>query len=75
MPISLLPDADGTYEVRLLKGSSLVADVRGRAVAGVRRHIGLTETFLTAGTYRLTIRVTATDFSAKPFTKSIHFTF
>jgi hypothetical protein len=44
-------------------------------VAGVRRRIGLTEAFLSRGTYRITIRVTATDFRAKPFTKSIAFTF
>jgi hypothetical protein len=74
-PVSLLPDADCIYEVRLGKGSSLVARVRGRAVAGVRKRIGLTEAFLSRGTYRITIRVTATDFRAKPFTKSIRFTF
>jgi hypothetical protein len=74
-PISLLPDADSTYEVRLMKGSSLVADVRGRAVAGIRRRIGLTEAFLPRGAYLLTIRVTTTDFRATPFTKSIRFSF
>jgi hypothetical protein len=74
-PISLLPDADSAYEVRLMKGSSLVADVRGRAVAGIRRRIGLTEAFLPRGTYLLTIRITATDFRATPFTKSIRFSF
>ncbi len=74
-PISLLPDADCVYEVRLMKGSSLVARVRGRAVAGIRKRIGLTEAFLPRGTYRIAIRVTATDFRANPFTKSIVFRF
>jgi hypothetical protein len=74
-PVSLLADADSVYEVRLMKGSSLVADVRGRAVAGVRRRIGLTEAVLPRGAYRLTIRVTAVDFRARPFTKSVTFSF
>jgi len=74
-PLSLLPDADCRYEVRLLKGSSLIADVRGRGIAGVRRRIGLTEAFLPRGSYRITIRVTATDFRARPFAKSIAFSF
>src|SRR5581483_1341047 len=74
-PISLLPDADCVYEVRLMKGSSLIADVRGRGIAGVRRRIGLTEAILPRGVYRITIRVTATDFRATPFTKSIVFSF
>jgi hypothetical protein len=74
-PISLLPDADCVYEVRLMKGSSLVADVRGHGIAGVRRRIGLTEAILPRGTYRLTIRITATDFRATPFAKSINFSF
>src|SRR5581483_2510159 len=69
-PLSLLPDADCRYEVRLMKGSSLMVDVRGRAIAGVRRRIGLTEAILARGTYRLTIRVTTTDFRARPFTSS-----
>src|SRR5262249_54059718 len=34
-PISLLPDADCKYEVRLTKGSSLVALATGRGIAGV----------------------------------------
>jgi hypothetical protein len=58
-----------------MKGSSLVADVRGRGVAGIRRHIGLTEALLPRGSYRITIRVTATDFRAKPFTKSVNLLF
>jgi hypothetical protein len=66
-PISLFPDADSRYEVRLTKGSSLVALATGRAVAGVRKRIGLTEALLPRGTYRITIRVTATDFRATPF--------
>jgi len=74
-PLSLLPDADCRYEVRLMKGSSLMVDVRGRALAGVRRRIGLTEALLARGTYRITIRVTATDFRARPFTKSVVFSF
>jgi hypothetical protein len=69
-PLSLLPDADCRYEVRLMKGSSLIGEVRGRAVAGIRRRIGLTEAILARGTYRITIRVTATDFRARPFTRS-----
>ena len=74
-PMSLLPDADCIYEVRLTKGSSLVARVRGRGIAGIRKRIGLTEQPLRAGGYRITIRVTATDFHASPFTKSITFAF
>jgi hypothetical protein len=73
-PISLLPDADSRYEVRLTKGSSLVALATGRGVAGVRRRIGLTEAPLPRGTYRITIRVTATDFRATPFRLSRTFT-
>jgi hypothetical protein len=74
-PISLLPDADCVYAVRLMKGSSLVAQVRGRGVAGVRKRIGLTESLLPRGTYRITVRVTATDFRAISFVKSIGFAF
>jgi hypothetical protein len=74
-PISLLADADCTYEVRLAKGSSVVARVRGRALAGVRRRIAVTGQPVRGGTYRITIRVTATDFRARPFTKSIVFRF
>jgi hypothetical protein len=74
-PISLLPDADCVYEVRLAKGSSLVADVRGRGVAGVRKRIGLTEAPLPRGTYRITVRLTATDYKANMFTKSRTFSF
>jgi hypothetical protein len=66
-PISLFPDADCRYEARLTKGSSLVALATGRGVAGVRKRIGLTEALLPRGTYRITIRVTATDFRATPF--------
>ena len=39
-PVSLLCDADCRYELRLMKGSSVVADVRGKAIAGVRKQIG-----------------------------------
>jgi hypothetical protein len=74
-PISLLPDADCTYEVRLTKGSSLVALVRGRGIAGVRKKIGLTPNPLTRGAYRIVIRVRATAFRANEFVTSRRFTF
>jgi hypothetical protein len=74
-PISLLADADSVYEVRLTKGSSLVAAASGTAVAGVRKRIGLTEEPLPRGTYRITVRVTATDYKANPFTVSRTFAF
>jgi len=54
--------------------SSLVALATGRGVAGVRRRIGLTEAPLPRGGYRITIRVTATDFRATPFRLSRTFT-
>jgi hypothetical protein len=74
-PISLLADADSVYEVRLMKGSLLVARARGRAVAGIRKHIGLTEKVLPRGTYRIAVRVTASDYRANPFTTSRTFSF
>jgi hypothetical protein len=74
-PISLLADADCVYQVQLTKGSSLVARVRGRAVAGVRKRIGLTEKLLPRGTYRITVRVAATDYKANAFTTSRTFAF
>jgi hypothetical protein len=74
-PISILCDADCRYEVRLTKGSSEIAFVRGKAIAGVRKHLGLTPNPLTAGSYRITIRVTATAFRANAYTETRRFTF
>jgi hypothetical protein len=74
-PISLFCDADCAYQVRLAKGSSLVALARGRAIAGVRKKIALTEALLPRGSYRITVRVAATDFRANPFRTSRTFAF
>jgi hypothetical protein len=74
-PISVLSDADCRYEVRLWKGSSLVKDVRGRAIAGVREHIALPTEPLTSGTYRITILIAATAFRANEFRTTRSFTF
>jgi hypothetical protein len=74
-PVSLLCDADCRYELRLMKGSSIVADVRGKAIAGVRKRIGLTPNPLTPGTYRIMVRAKATAFRANEFVSSRKFTF
>jgi hypothetical protein len=74
-PVSLLCDADCRYELRLMKGSSIVADVRGKAIAGVRKKIGLTPNPLTPGTYRIMVRAKATAFRANEFVSSRKFTF
>jgi len=74
-PVSLLCDADCRYELRLMKGSSVVADVRGKAIAGVRKKIGLTPNPLTPGTYRIMVRAKATAFRANEFVSSRKFTF
>ena len=74
-PIRLLCDADCRYDVQLMKGSSRVAVVRGKAIAGMRKKIGLTPNPLTPGTYRIMIRVKATAFRANEFVTSRNFTF
>jgi hypothetical protein len=74
-PISLLCDADCRYEVRLMKGSSMVAVVQGKAIAGVRKKIGLTPNPLTSGSYRINVRVKATAFKANEFVTGRAFSF
>jgi hypothetical protein len=74
-PISLLCDADCSYEVRLLHRGRVFADRKGTAIAGIRKHIAVTPQLLPRGPYRMTITVTATAYQANPFRKTILFAF
>ncbi len=75
-PISLLCDADCIYDVRLLGiRGKLYGEGTGKVVAGTRIRVGVGEQSLARGTYRLAVRVTANDFKANPFKKTVTFTF
>jgi len=74
-PISLLCDADCSYEVRLVHAGRVFADVKGTAVAGIRKHIAITPRLLPVGAWRFSVTVTATAYQANPFRKTVVFAF
>jgi len=75
-PISLLCDADCTYDVQLLGArGKLYAEATGKVIAGTRIRVGLGGQPLARGTYRIAVRVTANAFKANRFKKTVTFTF